>query len=100
MVELYGLPDLIKINVEGGEFDVISSLHQKVPSLCFEWASETKDITYNCLDYLYALGFNDFIFKLKINMILHLNQKLFVRLIILKNNCHRLFIKEIGNDLV
>ena len=49
-----------KIDVEGGEFNCISSLTQKVRQLCFEWAAETNDITFNCIDYLYNLGFRHF----------------------------------------
>jgi hypothetical protein len=54
------MPDLIKIDVEGGEYTCIKSLTQKVKCLCFEWAAETIDITFNCLDYLYTLGFCNF----------------------------------------
>lgn len=60
LIEIYGIPDLIKIDVELGEFNVISSLNQKVPLLCFEWASEFNEITFNCLDYLVNLGFTEF----------------------------------------
>lgn len=60
LIEIYGIPDLIKIDVELGEFNVISSLHQKVPLLCFEWASEFNEISFNCLDYLANLGFTGF----------------------------------------
>lgn len=56
----YGKPELIKIDVEGGEYECIKSLSQKVDCLCFEWASETNDITYACLDYLHTLGFSLF----------------------------------------
>ena len=54
------MPDLIKIDVEGGEFECISSLSQKVNLLCFEWASEVNDITFKCIDYLFKLGFTQF----------------------------------------
>jgi FkbM family methyltransferase len=60
LINIYGTPNLIKIDVEGGEYDCIKSLTTKVPLLCFEWASETNDITLNCLDYLNILGFNHF----------------------------------------
>ena len=60
LISLYGVPELIKIDVEGGEFDCLSSLTQKVDNLCFEWASETNTITIKCLDYLCALGYNQF----------------------------------------
>ena len=60
MIEQYGKPDLIKIDVEAGEYDCIKSLSTKVDTLCFEWASEMIDVTFNCLDYLYNLGFRKF----------------------------------------
>jgi FkbM family methyltransferase len=56
----YGLPELIKIDVEGGEYECIRSLTRKVNLLCFEWASEVNDITFRCLDYLITLGFSQF----------------------------------------
>ena len=57
----------IKIDVEGGEFECLSSLTQKVKNICFEWASETNDITFKCLDYLKNLGYNDFSIQLQDN---------------------------------
>lgn len=48
----YGMPDLIKLDVENGEYECIQSLTHKVKLLCFEWASEFNDITIKCLDYL------------------------------------------------
>ena len=60
LIEDYGMPELIKIDVEGGEYDCISSLTIKTKSLCFEWASETNNITIKCLDYLQQLGFTNF----------------------------------------
>lgn len=60
LIEQYGLPDMIKIDVEGGEYECICSLTQKVKLLCFEWASETNIITFNCIDYLYNLGYTQY----------------------------------------
>jgi len=60
LIEIYGVPELIKIDVEGGEFETISSLTQKVNNLCFEWASETNEITFKCIEYLQSLGFKEF----------------------------------------
>jgi hypothetical protein len=57
---MYGVPDLIKIDVESGEYECITSLRQKVSMLCFEWASETNNITFKCIDYLYDLGFRQY----------------------------------------
>ena len=60
LIEIYGVPELIKIDVEGGEFETISSLTKKINNLCFEWASETNEITFKCIDYLQKLGYKDF----------------------------------------
>jgi FkbM family methyltransferase len=60
LIDIYGVPDLIKIDVEGGEYECITSLTQKVDQLCFEWASEVNDISFRCLDYLASLGFTRF----------------------------------------
>ena len=60
MIEIYGIPELIKIDVEGGEYQCILSLSQKVENLCFEWAAETNKITVLCLEYLQTLGFSKF----------------------------------------
>ena len=51
---------MIKIDVEGGEYECITSLTQKVKLICFEWASEVNDITFKCIDYLLNLGYTQF----------------------------------------
>ena len=33
--------------------------------ICFEWASEMNDITFNCLDHLQKLGYNEFFVQYK-----------------------------------
>ncbi len=40
LIDTYGIPDLIKIDVEGAEELVVKSLTKKVKCLCFEWAVE------------------------------------------------------------
>jgi FkbM family methyltransferase len=60
MISSFGEPDLIKIDVEGGEYECIKSLTKKVSNLCFEWASEMNDVSFKSLDYLYSLGFRQF----------------------------------------
>lgn len=67
LIKTHGIPDLIKIDVEGGEFDCISSLTEKVPNLCFEWASEMNDVTFKCLDHLESLGFKNFYLQFEDN---------------------------------
>ena len=65
LIEQYGVPDLIKIDVEGGEYECISSLTQKVNLLCFEWASETDDISFKCIDYLFNLGYTEYYIQME-----------------------------------
>jgi FkbM family methyltransferase len=60
LIEQYGIPDLIKIDVEGGEYESIVSLTQKAKLICFEWASELNDITIKCIDHLFHLGYTRF----------------------------------------
>jgi FkbM family methyltransferase len=60
LIKTYGIPDLIKVDVEGGEYDCLKSLTQKIPLLCFEWASEVNNITFKCIDHLETIGFKNF----------------------------------------
>jgi FkbM family methyltransferase len=60
LIEKYGLPDLIKVDVEGAEYSVIKSLTKKVDILCFEWASEWKEKYINTINYLVTLGYSKF----------------------------------------
>jgi len=63
LIDKYGIPDLIKIDVKGSEYNCIRSLTKRVKTvICFEWASETfDDVTLKCLDYLKnELGYNKF----------------------------------------
>ena len=61
LIEEYGIPELIKIDVEGGEYECIKSLtNNKIKNICFEWASELNVMTFKCLDYLNKMGFNEF----------------------------------------
>lgn len=60
MVERYGMPDLIKIDVEGYEFTVLSGLTQKVKDICFEWHEEEFINLNKILDHLEGLGYEQF----------------------------------------
>jgi len=67
LIKEYGEPELIKIDVEGGEFECLKSLTQKVKNICFEWASETNDINFACLDYLETIGYTEFSLQMEDN---------------------------------
>ena len=60
MIERYGMPDLIKIDVEGYEYNVLSGLAQKANDICFEWHEEEKDNLYKILEHLQSIGYNQF----------------------------------------
>jgi FkbM family methyltransferase len=61
LIQLYGQPTFIKIDVEGAENLVLKSLTSKAASMiCFEWASEFNHITNECLDHLEQLGYTKF----------------------------------------
>ena len=60
LIEQYGVPELIKIDVESAEYSCIKSLTKKVNNLSFEWASENQDMILNSLNYLFKLGFREF----------------------------------------
>lgn len=67
LINIYGTPKLIKIDTEGGEYNTIKSLTSKVDYLCFEWASETETLNFNCLDYLESIGFEYFYLQMEDN---------------------------------
>ena len=60
LVEKYGTPSFLKIDVEGYEYNVITSIHQKYCPLNFEWAEEKKDEILLTLDHLKTLGYTKF----------------------------------------
>lgn len=60
MIEQFGKPDFIKVDVEGAEDQVITSLSQKVDVLAFEWSVELYDVSQRCLEHLRKLGFKKY----------------------------------------
>jgi FkbM family methyltransferase len=60
MIERYGMPDLIKIDVEGYEYNVLSGLTQKANDICFEWHEEEIDNLYKILEHLQNIGYTQF----------------------------------------
>jgi len=59
LIETYGAPSFIKIDVEGYEYNVLQSLTQKVP-LCFEWAEEKYDDILLSVNYLRDMGYTSY----------------------------------------
>lgn len=60
LIKIFGKPDLIKIDVEGFEYEVVKGLSQKVGEICFEWAEEEYDKINKTCQHLIELGYNNF----------------------------------------
>lgn len=62
IVDEYGIPDYIKIDVEGHEFEVLTSFTKLLPetTISFEWAEEQKSKIESTIHYLNKLGYNMF----------------------------------------
>ncbi len=60
LITKYGLPKFCKIDVENHELNVLKGLSTPIPVLSFEYALETLDNTYLCLEYLESIGYRKF----------------------------------------
>jgi FkbM family methyltransferase len=56
LIDTYGAPRFIKIDVEGFEPEVVRGLSQPVPVISFEWTPEYSDAMEECLAHLGAMG--------------------------------------------
>jgi FkbM family methyltransferase len=59
LVKLYGVPDLMKIDVEGAEWSVFKGITQKYGALTFEWTNVTSEEHCSQLEYLDGLGYTE-----------------------------------------
>lgn len=62
LIDEFGLPDYIKIDVENHELPVIRGLPLRavVPLISFEWHSEFADQADRCVHLLESMGYNKF----------------------------------------
>lgn len=62
VIEQYGIPDYIKIDVEGHEFEVLTSFTKLLENtvISFEWAEEQKNKIEQTINYLHNLGYENY----------------------------------------
>ena len=59
LAHTYGKPDLIKIDVEGAEWNVLRGMTRKYGTLAMEWTFELFDEHDKQCDYMYELGYRE-----------------------------------------
>jgi FkbM family methyltransferase len=62
IIDEYGIPDYIKLDIEGYEYEVLTSFSKLLPNtvFAFEWAEEQKNKINLIINHLTNLGYNQF----------------------------------------
>jgi len=63
LINTYGEPKFIKIDVEGFEYEVLQTLKKPVKTLSFEFNLLRKNIADKCLHHLKSIGYEKFNFS-------------------------------------
>jgi FkbM family methyltransferase len=69
LINLHGLPNFLKVDVEGYELEVFKGLtHNRIETIAFEWAEEEYTQLNNIVQYLKSIGYNEFSFTYADNL--------------------------------
>jgi FkbM family methyltransferase len=60
LIDQHGHPDIVKIDVEGHEYEVVAGLSQKVGMVHFEWHEEMFADAEKAVQHLISLGYTQF----------------------------------------
>lgn len=59
LVKIYGVPNLIKIDVEGAEWSVLKGMSKNYGKITFEWTYATLNEHIKQLEYLQSIGYTE-----------------------------------------
>ncbi len=74
LIQRHGIPNFVKIDVEGFEYEVLSGLTQPVKSLSLEIVPEFMESTVKCIHYLDKLGHVRFNYSIGESMVMALQE--------------------------